>query len=136
MQKEITLEMITPRGTILQQTVSYVQLPTKLGLIGILADHAPLISALDIGVVTYRPVGAAEKKAAISGGFLEVRDNKVVVLAPTAELADHIDLERAKAAYERAQQRLKNPTQDIDVDRARAAMFRALSRMRAKNTVR
>ena len=133
MEKKITLDIITPYGVIYSHPVSYVQVPTTAGLIGILADHAPLVSALTAGVITYRESDKKDRKAAISGGFIEVHDNKISIAASTAELAENIDLKRAKAAYERAQARLKTPAPDIDIERARAALYRAISRMRARN---
>jgi F-type H+-transporting ATPase subunit epsilon len=104
--------------------------PAALGYLGVLSNHAPLVTALEIGVVTYRQDGKP-KKMAISGGFLEVVNNKAVVLAQTAETEDKIDVSRAQSAKERAEKRLSERNADLDVLRAEMALKRAVSRIKA-----
>jgi F-type H+-transporting ATPase subunit epsilon len=127
-----TLRIVSPEGNIFKEDVEFVVLPgEELGELGILPNHAPLIAALKPGVIRYTKDGAV-KKIAISGGFVEVGDNLVTVLAETAELAEKIDLERAKAALDRAQKRLANRYPELDITRAELALEKAKARIAAK----
>lgn len=105
-------------------------LPGTEGELGVLPEHAPLVSALKTGLARVHHEGKV-LKIAVSGGFAEIRNNKVTVLANAAEREDQIDVERAQAAKERAEQRLSAGGQDIDVIRAEAALKRALNRLKA-----
>lgn len=111
-----------------QEVESFV-VPGALGYMGILPGHAPIISALNIGVLKIKKAGS-EEKLAISGGFLEVANNKAVVIAETAEKAEDIELSRAQAAKDRAEQRLKKLS-EVDVARAELALKRAVARINA-----
>jgi F-type H+-transporting ATPase subunit epsilon len=104
--------------------------PAFEGYLGVLPNHAPLITQLGVGVVTYKVDGKA-KKMAITGGFMEVTDNKMVILADNAELAEDIDIERANAAKERAERRLQEKAENLDHVRAQAALLRATTRLKA-----
>ncbi|MGI1657433.1 MAG: F0F1 ATP synthase subunit epsilon [Desulfitobacterium sp.] len=125
-----TLRVVSPEGNVLKEEAEFVVLPGETGEVGILPNHAPLITALGIGVIRYTVNGKVEK-IATSGGFVEVSDNKVTVLADTAEPGDKIDLERAIAAKERAERRLAQKTDGIDSKRAELALLRAVARIHA-----
>ncbi|HHV64470.1 MAG TPA: F0F1 ATP synthase subunit epsilon [Peptococcaceae bacterium] len=131
MAQTFNLKVVAPDGQVLNQDVEFVVVPGDDGELGILPNHAPLIAGLTIGVIRYTAEGKVHK-IAISGGFLEVVNNKVTVLAQTAETADMIDLERAKAAKERAERRLRERGPEIDVVRAETALKRAIARIKAK----
>ncbi|MEW5762640.1 MAG: F0F1 ATP synthase subunit epsilon [Bacillota bacterium] len=124
------LAIVTPERLVFSDEVRYVQARGAEGELGILPDHAPLITSLKIGVLRIKKDGKW-RKAAVSGGFLEVKNNRVVILAPTCEMAEEIDVERAKRAKERAEERLRARTPDIDIRRAEAALARALARLQA-----
>ena len=127
------LDVLTPGGTICCVEVTHVFAPGKEGYLGILANHAPLVTSLDIGVVNYTPAdGGPEEVIAVANGFLEVSNNRVSILADTAEKWDEIDLKRAIAARDRALERLTMMEEDIDIERTQAALKRALTRVRVK----
>jgi len=125
------LEVVTPQARVYSQDIRFVVLPGAEGELGILPEHAPLVSALKTGVVRAQHEGNT-LKITVSGGFAEVRNSKVTVLANAAEREDQIDVERAKAAKERAEMRLAAKAPDIDLDRAEAALKRAINRLRTK----
>ena len=123
------LSIVTPEKTFYEEEVSSVIAPGIEGYLGILTDHAPLITALVPGKLTVKNSKGPEVIMAVSGGFLEVLKNEVMILADTVEFAKDIDLERAKKALERAKQRLKSKEKDIDIPRALAAFKRAQNRI-------
>ncbi|NMA70023.1 MAG: F0F1 ATP synthase subunit epsilon [Desulfitobacterium sp.] len=125
-----TFRVVSPEGNVLKEEAEFVVLPGNDGELGILQNHAPLISSLDIGVARYHQ-GDKIRKLAISGGFVEVADNLVTVLANTAEPSEKIDIERAKKAKERAEKRLSHPSEDTDLRRAELALLRAMARIQA-----
>lgn len=127
----LNLEVITPEKVTLKAGVISVIAPGVLGYLGILPRHAPLITPLKAGVVTYRPEGGGEERLAVSGGFLEAGPKHVVILADTAEKAGEIDVERAREAKERAERRLRERPAGLDVARAEAALQRAVARLKA-----
>lgn len=129
-EKSIKLEVVTPQAVVLSQEVSYINVPASQGYLGILPNHASLVTGLEIGVITFKE-NNKDKKIAISGGFMEVINNKVVILADAAELGDKIDIVRAEAAKERAEKRLIERQPDLDIERANLALRRALSRISA-----
>jgi F-type H+-transporting ATPase subunit epsilon len=102
---ELKLEIVTPEKKVFDETVDNVTVPTATGEIGILPNHAPLISALRSGILAYSHKGASEKLV-VSGGFVEVSSNKVSILTDVAERADEIDVEAAKAQLSDAQKAL------------------------------
>ena len=130
MGNRLLLEIATPEKELLRQEVDEVQVPTTNGYIGILPDHAPLLAQVGTGVLRYLADGT-RKVIAVNGGYVEVRENLVRVLADTAETPEEIDLKRAKAAQRRAQERLTSGDPQIDYERARAALARALARLSA-----
>lgn len=112
------LEVVTPQKKTYSQDIRFVVLPGTEGELGILPEHAPLVSALKIGLVRVQHEGKV-LKIAVSGGFAEVRNSKVTVLANAAEREDQINVQRAQAAKERAEQRLSAPGSDVDTARPR-----------------
>jgi F-type H+-transporting ATPase subunit epsilon len=134
--KHLRLEFVTPAQAIVHEEVDEVQLPGEDGSFGVLPGHAPLLAALDTGVMWYRR-GAETKYAFIAGGFAEVVPDRVSVLAQVAERAEDIDVERAEAARRRAEEQLARPTAvDFDAGRARIAMLRAITRLQVSRRTR
>ena len=126
------LRVVSPEGDILNEDVEFVVLPSDLGELGILPNHAPLIAGLEIGIIRYTKDSSVKRVANAGGGFVEVIDNTVTVLSDTAERSEDIDMERAKKARERAMKRLedrKNPA--LDIRRAEVALLRAVTRIKA-----
>jgi len=128
----LTLVITTPRGEVLREEVAYVVLPSTEGYVGILPRHIPMVNALSPGIVSFRKVqDAPRRRVSVSGGFAEVADNQVNVLADTAETPEEIDVARARDALRRAERRLQNDSDNVDVTRARAALERAIARLKA-----
>jgi F-type H+-transporting ATPase subunit epsilon len=126
----IELIIVTPQRQLLREKVASVQLPGASGELGILPGHAPLITELGNGPLSYRSSSSAEPVVlAVLSGFAEVLPDRVTVLAETAERPEEIDVERAKQALERAEKRLKSTDTDVDWDRATVALQRALVRI-------
>lgn len=125
------LEIITPEEILLREEVQFVVVPETQGELGVLKNHAPMIAALNIGVLRYTDASGAVKKVAISGGFMEVIYNEARVLAETAERGEEIDVLRAKEALERAKRRLDQRDESIDFARAQRALQRAIARLKA-----
>jgi F-type H+-transporting ATPase subunit epsilon len=129
MAERLTLELATPTRMVVAETVDEVVVPGSEGYFGVLPGHAPLLATLGIGELTYR-IGRDERHVAIAGGFAEVRNDKVIVLADTAEHPQDIDRARAERARDRAEQRLAGRAQDeVDYARAAAALARAQTRI-------
>ena len=106
--------------------------PGLEGQFTVLADHTPFLSVLTAGVLTVCDTGGGEHRFAVNGGFVEVNQNQIVVLAMTVESADEIDPARAEAARDRALKRLEKPGSDINLDRAEVALKRSLARLDAR----
>ena len=129
MAERLSLEIATPQRLVVAAEVDEVVVPGALGYFGVLPGHAPLLATLGIGEVTYR-VGRDEHHVAVAGGFAEVRNDKVIILADTAETPADIDRARAERARERAEARLAGRSSDeIDYVRASCALARALTRL-------
>ncbi|KJS68512.1 MAG: ATP synthase F0F1 subunit epsilon [Peptococcaceae bacterium BICA1-7] len=124
------LEIVTPEKKVFSGDVRFVVIPGELGQLGILANHAPLMSGIKVGLVKVEQEGKTFK-IAVSGGFVEVAKNRVTILADTAEREDQIDRERAEKAKERAEKRLSEKQSDLDIKRAEMALQRALNRLKA-----
>lgn len=125
------LKVITPEGTVTKDvTAEAFIVPVLNGAHGILRNHAPMVAALQPGVLKYQD-GAGWEKVAVSGGFAEFSDNRLTVLADTAELATNVDVARAKASLERAQKRLADKAAGVDRERALKSAARALARLQA-----
>lgn len=129
MADSLELVIVTPERQLLRQQVREVELPGADGYLGILPGHAPLITELGIGELIYKSE-EGESILAIIRGFAEVLPQRVSVLAETAEKPAEIDVERAKAALQRAQERLASNDPSLDYDRALIALQRALIRIR------
>ena len=106
-QHTFTFRLVTPQRLLLEETIAYLQAPGSEGYLGVLANHAPLITALRPGRVEVRDAAGKTSVYAVSGGFLEVSGNRATVLADTAEPAGEIDRERAAASLKRADERLR-----------------------------
>lgn len=125
----IRLEIVTAERAVFSEEVDVIIAPGTEGQLGILPHHAPLMTALQPGELLVRK-GGEEISMAISGGFLEVRPDRIIVLADAAERSDEIDVARAEEARRRAQERLAHPTPELDIARAEAALARSLARLR------
>ena len=127
----LLLEIVTPERLAYSDMVDAVNLPGIEGELGVLPHHAPLVSMLGVGELRIRK-GGAEESFAIVGGFLQVRPDKVVVMAETADMASDIDLEKAQDARRSAERLLEEvaPTDTSDLAAARAALQHALLRIR------
>jgi F-type H+-transporting ATPase subunit epsilon len=126
----VRLEIVTPERQAYSDDVDAVVCPGTEGEIGVLPHHAPLLSTLGVGELRIRK-GSQEEYFAIAGGFLQVRPDKVVVMAELADLASEIDLEAAEAARREAERAIQQGFEEpADLARARAAMERALLRIR------
>ena len=128
----LVLELATPMRLVVSEEVDEVVAPGVEGYFGVLPGHAPFLTTLGIGEVMYR-AGRDERYLAVAGGFAEVRNDKVIVLAENAERPDEIDRERAQRARERAERRLTGREGDIDFARAQAALARAHIRLQVAN---
>lgn len=123
------LEIVTPERKIYSEDVDMVSLRGQEGELGILPNHAPIVTPLAVSAIRIKQ-GSEISKIAISGGFLEVSNNKAVILAETAELPVDIDVDRAMQAKNRAEQFLNDKdTDNIDVKRAQLSLQRALVRL-------
>lgn len=127
----IRLEIVTVEGLLYDDDVDMVVAPGTEGVMGILPHHAPLLTALKYGELDVRKVGEEDQIFAIGGGFMEVQPDKVTVLADVAERADDINIDRAAAARERAENRLEAGGLSVDdMVRAEAALRRAMVRLK------
>jgi F-type H+-transporting ATPase subunit epsilon len=125
----LTLDIVTPERRVLSVTVDEVRAPGAKGGFGVRLDHEPFMTALVPGRLTYVE-GGREHHYAVGGGFLQVAENRVIVLADTAEAAGEIDVARAKRAFEEAQERLLKMTEQDERYRDEAARVqRAAARM-------
>ncbi len=130
MTAPISLQVVTPRRVVEECQVSSIVVPGSDGYMGIWPRHAPAMVALKPGILRYR-IDQEQRSLAISGGFVEVNRDQAVVLADAAERPDEIDVQRALAARQRAEERLRKPDSDeVDYTRAMAALERALVRLR------
>ena len=132
MAEKIKLEIVTPKGAVVSEEVDIVTAPGYAGEFGVLANHAPFLSTIKIGTLTYKQ-GSATEEMMVTGGFCEVSHNKITFLVESAERGHEIDVQRAILAKERAEKRLAELIQDKEkYDRARveAALQRAMARIR------
>lgn len=128
MADTIQLEIVTPERLVVQDTVAEVQIPGKKGYLGILPGHAPLITELSVGEISYR-VNGFTHYLAVAWGFAEVLPTKVTILAETAERAEEIDVERARRDKEAAEKMLHSTDPNTDFERALATLKRAEVRL-------
>ena len=128
MAETLELEIVTPDKKVVGEQVEEVQIPGKNGYLGIMPGHAPLITELSVGEITYRRGGSTEHLS-VAWGFAEVLPNKVTVLAESAERAEDIDVKRAEEQRQRAEERLKSGDPNTDFPRALNALQRAETRL-------
>jgi F-type H+-transporting ATPase subunit epsilon len=124
----IRLEIVTVERVVFSDEVDIVVVPGETGELSILPHHAPLMTTLSPGELIARK-NNEEYCLAISGGFIEVRPDRIIVLADTAERAEEIDISRAEAAKKRAQEQLAHPASAVESAAAEAALRRALARI-------
>jgi len=128
-EKTFSVDFVTPQRIVYSQHVASFSAPGVMGSFQVLHNHAPLLAAIGVGEVKVRETSGKELYFATSGGFVEVRENRVVLLAETLEPAAKIEVERAKEAKVRAEKRLMEKKEKIDSERARAALMRAVNRL-------
>ena len=129
MADRLTLEIATPTRLAVAETVDEIVIPGSQGYFGVLPGHAAFLTTLGVGELMYR-IGRDEHYLAVANGFAEVRNDKVIVLADTAERPEEIDRARAGRARERAERRLAGRVEEeVDYNRALAALARALARL-------
>jgi F-type H+-transporting ATPase subunit epsilon len=123
------LEIVTPAKLVVKDAAEEAQIPGLDGYLGILPGHAPLITELKVGAITYR-AGGETHTVSVAWGFAEVLPDKVIILAETAEKPQDIDVPRAEKSKARAEDRLKSNSTDVDYDRAEDALQRAETRIK------
>jgi F-type H+-transporting ATPase subunit epsilon len=128
MDKQLTVEVVTPDGQIVNDVFDMVVVQAEQGEIGILPNHTAMISPVVISTARLKKDGES-MKVAIGGGFIEVDDNHVTILVQSAETPKKIDVERARKAKERAIRRIKQRRDDVDFRRAELALKRAINRL-------
>jgi F-type H+-transporting ATPase subunit epsilon len=128
MSDTFQLEIVTPEKKVVDVSATEAQIPGKNGYLGLLPGHAPLITELAVGEITFR-AGGEEQRLAVAWGFVEVLPDKVTILAETAERPAEIDLARARKAKERAEQRLASGDINVDVERSLDALHKAETRI-------
>jgi F-type H+-transporting ATPase subunit epsilon len=132
----LTLEIVTPDRSLVNEQVDEVQLPGADGYFGVLPGHTPFLTTLQVGELWYR-VGQEKHYLAIAFGFAEVLPDRVTVLAQIAERAQEIDVARAEAARKRAEERIaRGPQGEHDFERARIAMMKSLIRLQVASRAR
>jgi F-type H+-transporting ATPase subunit epsilon len=122
------LEIVTPEKMVVKDVAEEIQIPGKGGYLGVLPGHAPLISELAVGEITYRSNGS-EHHLSVAWGFAEVLPDKVTILAETSERPGEIDRNRAEKAKQRAEERLQSGSTNVDYTRATHALDRAETRL-------
>ncbi|MDQ0232116.1 F0F1 ATP synthase subunit epsilon [Metabacillus malikii] len=126
--KTVLVNVVTPDGPVYDADVEMVSVKAQSGELGILPGHIPMVAPLEIGAVRLKQ-GSSTELVAVSGGFIEVRPDKVTILAQTAEKAENIDVHRAAEAKRRAEERLTHKSDEIDFKRAELALRRAINRL-------
>lgn len=123
-------QILTPEGSLFDGDVTGVQVPGVMGSFEVKTLHADIISTLEIGQILIRKADGNNQHFAVSGGFVDVHNNKLNLLAEAAEPVEEIDVERAKEAKQRAKERLNAEDKNIDKERARKALARAENRIK------
>src|SRR5437870_5764363 len=129
MAETFQVEIVTPEKLVVKDSAEEMQIPGKNGYLGILPGHAPLITELAVGEISYRNNGGYTHHLAVAWGFAEVLPDKVTILAETAERPEEIDVQRAEEAKARAEQLLKSGNTETDYARANSALQRAQTRL-------
>lgn len=138
MAGNIKIEVVTPEKSVINEEAQIVMAPGSLGEFGVLIGHTPFFTTLKVGIIRYKDIKGEERFVFVNGGFAEALPDRVTVLAESAERRRDIDVERAKSALKRAQERLEkaDAREDIDFIRVRAAMERAMQRIKLAETRR
>lgn len=131
---QLELQIVTPERLVVREMVDEVQIPGSEGYFGVLPGHTPLLASLAVGELWYRK-GQEKTFLAIAGGFAEVLPDRVTLLATLAERAEDIDVGRAEASKQRAEQRIAGPKTDIDYERARLALQKSIVRLQVSSRV-
>ncbi len=135
MAESIKLEVVTPAKYVVSEDVQIVMAPGTLGEFGVLSGHTPFLTSLKPGRIVYKDASGKEKMIFVSGGFSEALPDRVTILAESAERRRDIDIDRARAALERAEERLAQEKADkISFERAKAALYRAIERIKVAET--
>ena len=132
MSDTFKLEIVTPEKKVVDTQAEEMQIPGKNGYLGILPGHAPLITELAVGEITFQESSGSssnEQRLAVAWGFAEVLPDKVTILAETAERPAEIDVDRARKSKERAEQMLTSGDTHVDVERALDSLHRAETRL-------
>jgi len=132
MAKELFLEVVTPQSAIVSEEAQIVVAPGSEGEFGALKGHTTFLTSLKVGTLRYKDANGKERFLFINGGFAEVLPDKVTILAESAERRQHIDVQRATDAKERAEKRIAAKAADTDFVRAEAALRRAIHRLSLK----
>jgi F-type H+-transporting ATPase subunit epsilon len=131
---QIDLRIVYPDRLLVHEQVDEVQIPGSQGYFGVLPGHTPLLAALTAGELWYRK-GQEKSYLAVAFGFAEVLPDRVTILAKAAERAEDIDVARAEASRQRAEERLNQPRSDLDAERARVALMKALVRLQVSSRI-
>jgi F-type H+-transporting ATPase subunit epsilon len=124
---KLLLEIVTPQGLVFSEEIDEVTASGSEGEFGVLPGHVPFVTSLRVGMLTCK-AGNEMKNFFVNWGYAEVGPDKVLILADSAERSDEIDIERAKAAMKRAEERMKK-AEEVDFKRAETALERAVTRM-------
>lgn len=124
------LEIVTPERKVYSGDVESVSAPGVMGNFQVLRDHAPFLTEITIGEIRMKEPSGNELQYATNGGFVEISGNRIILLAETAERKDEIDIERARTARSRAEERIERKEPGTDLPRARLALARAINRLR------
>ncbi len=132
MAGELKLEVVTPDKAVVSELAKMVVAPGAYGEFGVLPGHTTFLTTLQTGMIRYQEQGGSEQVVFVNGGFAEVMQDTVTVLAESAERRQEIDVERAKAAMKRAEERLAETSkkEDFDFRRAQVALQRAITRLK------
>lgn len=135
MASGFNLEIVTPERNFFSGIVEMVVLRTPEGEMGILEGHVPMVVAVDIGPIRIKQNGQW-REAVLTEGFMEVKPDKTVIMTDTAEWPEEIDINRAKAAKQRAEERLQRQISQVEYMRSKAALARAIARLRAAKAIK
>jgi F-type H+-transporting ATPase subunit epsilon len=132
----LRLRIVSADRSLVDETVDEVEIPGAAGYFGVLPGHTPLMALLGAGELWYRQGQSEKHYLAIAFGFAEVLPDRVTILAQIAERPEEIDVARAQAARQRAEQRIVSPTVDMDAERARIALMKSLIRLQVASRAR
>ena len=131
----LALEIVTPDRAIVHDNVDEVEIPGTEGYFGVLPGHTPMLALLQVGQLWYRK-GAEKTYLSIGTGVVEVMPDRVSIIARSGEKPEEIDVDRAKSALQRAEQRLASHARDLDLERARLAVLKAMTRLNVATKAR